>query len=127
MLNNILIVGIGGFFGSILRYGLLVIFNNIHVAYGVVIVNSLGSFLAGIFFVVISEKLAINDMYRVLLIVGFCGSLTTLSTVSLDSINFLLNNDYRLAISNVIANVVLSFLFAALGFAIARYILPATI
>lgn len=117
---SFIIVGAGGFFGAIVRLGLINIFNTQSFTYGTLFANSLGSFLAGVFFVIISEKLVLTDAYRLALIVGFCGSLTTLSAISLDSVNLFLNDDYYLAILNFISNIILSVVFVIIGIYLTR-------
>lgn len=115
-----IIVSLGGFFGAILRYGLINIFNTSAFSYGVLIANSLGSFLVGVSFVLISEKFNLSEAYRVALIVGFCGSLTTLSTISFESVNLFTNGEYGLALVNLVSNIVLSLFFIIFGMYITR-------
>ena len=88
MLIKALIVGIGGFFGAIARFGIASISKNWISNYpvGTLIANLLGTFILGaLLFGVFNQKL-LTDSYRLLLIVGFCGSLTTMSTFALDTV-----------------------------------------
>ncbi len=105
---NFLLVSIGAVFGASLRYLLSELIT--HKIYGVLVANMLGSFIAGTVFIILTEKIQLSDNYRLILLVGFCGSLTTLSTISLDSINLFtnLNHNYITAVINLTGNVVLS-------------------
>ena len=87
-----LIIGLGGFFGSIGRYlaskyiqqAVPVIF-----PYGTLTVNILGSFLIGIIFGIAAKGTLLSAEWRMFLAVGFCGGFTTFSSFSNDSLNLL--------------------------------------
>jgi CrcB protein len=117
-----IIVGIGGLFGAMVRYGLMSVFNTTSFAYGTLVANGLGSLLAGVFFVIISQKLHLSEAYRLALIVGFCGSLTTLSTISLDSIQLFYNGEYTTSIINMIINICISIVLVVVGIGIAKLV-----
>lgn len=109
------LVIIGAAFGSSLRFFLTTIFNNQTFAYGTLIANSLGSFLAGVFFVIISQKLNLANNYNLVLLVGFCGSLTTLSAVSLEVINLFLSANYLNALISLSLNIILALITFSLA------------
>ena len=83
MLKNLLLIGLGGFAGSIARY--LVSRLNTHVEWfsipiGTLTVNVVGSLLIG-FLIGISEKSPILTVeLRMFLMVGLCGGFTTFSS-----------------------------------------------
>jgi CrcB protein len=116
MLKNIIIVGIGGFIGTILRY-LLTFY--VHKAtdsifpIGTLIVNLLGCFIIGIVIGLFEKGSLVSPEFRLFLTVGFCGGLTTFSTFSSDIVNLLSDLEIfyftiYLALS-VILGVLLSF------------------
>lgn len=84
MLQSILTVGAGGFFGSILRYLLSYYINTCSSSvfpFGTLFVNLSGSFLIGIIIAAsLSENLSRN--MQLFLATGFCGGFTTFSTFS---------------------------------------------
>ncbi|MCP3660785.1 MAG: hypothetical protein GY830_10980 [Bacteroidetes bacterium] len=47
---NILLIGLGGFFGSFIRFIILEKFNTVFFPFGTLFVNTLGSFLLGLYY-----------------------------------------------------------------------------
>jgi fluoride exporter len=94
MLRNILLIGLGGFIGSVARYFLSKL--NLHVDFfsipaGTLLVNISGSFIIG-FLTGISEKSTIlTTEWRLFLMVGLCGGFTTFSTFANENLMLLHN------------------------------------
>jgi CrcB protein len=59
-------------------------------------------------FVILSEQWNLDGRYSLLTAIGFCGSLTTMSSFALDSSNLLDNHHYGTLAVNLIANIGLS-------------------
>ena len=98
----------GSVFGAYLRYKITespLIFNTIPV--NVLLVNLIGSFILGLF-IVLSQQWNLDGKYSLFTAIGFCGSLTTMSFLALDSTNLLENHQYISLVVNILANVVLS-------------------
>lgn len=118
MTMNIALVALGGSLGAVLRY-LLVSGLNTQFAYGTLLANSLGSLLAGVFVVVISQS-GLSEEYKLALLVGLCGSLTTLSAISLDSVQYYLSGQHTIAVTSLLANIVLALVCVVLGMILAK-------
>jgi CrcB protein len=73
----------------------------------VLAVNVLGSFIMG-FFAVMSVAFNLEPKYTLLVAVGFCGSLTTMSSFALETSNLFDSNRFGLVALNILANVGLS-------------------
>ena len=101
-------LGMGSVLGGYLRYKITespLIFNTIPV--NVLLVNLIGSFILRLF-IVVSQQYNLDGKYSLFAAIGFCGSLTTMSFLALDSTNLLENHQYISLVVNILANVVLS-------------------
>lgn len=97
MLKNVLLIGLGGFIGSIARYFISKL--NIHLEWlsipvGTLVVNVIGSFLIG-FLIGISEKSPILTVeLRMFLMVGLCGGFTTFSSFTGENLMLMRNGQF---------------------------------
>jgi len=94
MLKQILLIGFGGFAGSVARYFVSRLNTSVEwfsIPVGTLMVNVLGSLLIG-FLVGISEKSPILTMeLRMFLMVGLCGGFTTFSTFTSENLMLMRN------------------------------------
>jgi CrcB protein len=84
-LNSIFLIGIGATIGASIRYLLSIYFLEFlekGLPYGTLFANVIGSFIAGAVILLVAEKANIGESYRLFLVVGLAGSLTTMSTLS---------------------------------------------
>ena len=122
--SSIASIGIGATIGATCRYyiGVLSIqYLGKGMPYGTLISNIIGSFIAGILIVLVLEKLYLSETYRLMLLVGLAGSLTTMSALSIESVEMLSGGDYAQALTNILLNLGLSLLAASLGVMLAKY------
>ena len=113
----ILAIVIGGALGALSRFYISLGISNTfsgQFPIGILLVNILGSFLIGICLVLV-EKSMLSDFQRMLIIVGFLGSLTTFSSFSYDTFTLLSSGKYLYALINVLLNNILSILMLALA------------
>lgn len=102
------LLAVGGILGTFLRYKITespLLFGALQV--NVLIVNVIGSFILGLFFV-LSTQWSLDTKYVLFVAVGFCGSLTTMSAFAMESSVLLENKQFGLMALNVLANVGLS-------------------
>ena len=104
-MREFLIIGFGGFIGAILRY---IISGIVPVKFGIpagtFVVNLIGSFIVG-FIMYSSMIIDIPPEYRLLVITGFCGALTTFSTFGYETFSLLEEGDIVRFILNILLNV----------------------
>ncbi len=125
-LFTIFVIGVGATIGASMRYYLTQLMNATLISdfpYSTLAVNILGSFLAGILVVIILEIATLHEAYRLMLLIGLTGSLTTMSTLSWESIEMISFGHYGQAGFNILLNVVLSLLATGIGVVLGRYFL----
>ncbi len=118
-----LLIGTGGFIGSILRYWTSVnaykIFGE-KFPYGTLVVNVLGCFLIGFIAELSENRFLISPEVRTFLMIGFLGGYTTFSTFGFETFMLLQAKDYITAFSNILLSVVICILAVWVGTLIAR-------
>ena len=121
MIKNILLVGIGGFTGSIARYLVYVFIEKRLTSYfplSTFVVNIMGSLILGIIAALVFKN-HINESMRLLLAIGFCGSFTTFSTFAYENLQ-LLNQKPLMALSYTAASLVLGIFLTYCGFELGK-------
>lgn len=124
-MQNVLIVGIGGFFGAIARYAVALwigqkwgrIF-----PLGTFVINISGSFLIGLVMPLFTERFMVNPQWRLFFAVGFLGAYTTFSTFEFETGGLIRDGEWTLAALNVVLSVLAGFMALKLGDVIAKSI-----
>lgn len=112
-MNTILIVGIGGFIGTIFRYGVNIACEKYtSLPFATLIVNVLGCFAIGLVYA-LSEKIVEKDTI-LFLTTGCLGGFTTFSAFGLDTFKLFQSGQMGLVAVNIIANIFLG-IFAVWG------------
>lgn len=114
MLKNILYVGIGGFFGSSLRYVISKYLNS-NFPYGTLLVNTLGSLLLGFLAYKFIKSTNLPPEMILLLTTGFIGAFTTFSTFMFESQLLFSNQQLSLGLLNIFLNLALGLSFVYIG------------
>jgi len=124
--QKLLLVGIGGFFGSASRYFLAkTIDDNITriFPYGTLTVNVAGSFLLGVIYALALKKVSNPEVVSLVLGVGFCGGFTTFSTFAWENMALLQQKGLTDSILYSATSLVLGLLAVWGGFSIVKLIL----
>lgn len=114
---TILLVGIGGFIGAILRYVIGGWIQNGFVDFpvGTLTINTVGSFLLGLIMYLSEYQGVFSDQTRIFLTIGILGAFTTLSTFGYESFRLLDESKLALMAINVVSTVLFSMLAVYLG------------
>jgi CrcB protein len=109
-LYTFLLVGIGGFIDSILRYTLSGWIQNNFVNFpvGTLVVNVSSSFLLGLIMYLSEYQGFFGEETRIFLTIGLIGGYTTLSTFSYKSFRLLDDSKLTLMVINLMATVLFS-------------------
>lgn len=120
-MNQLLLIGLGGGIGAMLRYLVVSGVTRLPLAdfpYGVLGVNILGSFLMGL--LAGSAMPALTPEGRAFLGVGMLGGFTTFSAFSLDVVTLMQRGETVPAFIYMVASVTLSVLALAVGMSLMR-------
>ncbi len=122
---KLLMVGLGGFAGSMLRYwlgGLVMQRTESTFPWGTLVVNLSGSLLMGLLFAVALERFALAEGARIFLAAGFLGAYTTFSTLMLESYTMVSAGELLAAGLNLAGSVVLGMAAFFVGLVLGRMI-----
>lgn len=117
-MKSLILVGIGGAIGSILRYTTVNSINRIFNAtfpLGTFIVNLIGCLIIGIIIAAAEKEQLINNEIKLLLVAGFCGGFTTFSSFSLENIQLLNLSNFSALALNIFGSVLLGVFGVWLG------------
>ena len=90
--------------------------------FGTLAINIVGSFIVGFFVIWTTERVLIDPRWRLLVVVGFCGSFTTFSSYAFESMAFFEQGQWGLMLANIFSNNLLCLCGALAGMAVARAI-----
>ena len=110
-------VALGGAVGACLRYAIVLLVGreNQGFPYATLIANVLGCVAIGILLFLIDQREFLNAHWRVFVVTGILGSLTTFSTFSYESYSLWMSGERSLAVAAVSANVVVGIAAVACG------------
>jgi len=88
--------------------------------YGTLAINIVGSFIVGFFVIWTTERALVDPRWRLLVVVGFCGSFTTFSSYAFETMAYFEQGQWALMLANIFANNLLCLGGALAGIAVAR-------
>jgi fluoride exporter len=119
------LIALGGSLGALARhysYSLAEKLFGTSLVWGTFIVNWIGAFLIGVFFVLL-EKTILPGNAKSFLIVGFLGALTTFSTYSIETYHFIRQANWPMTAISILGNNVISIAAVFAGVQITRLLL----
>jgi fluoride exporter len=121
--NRVLVISIGAILGAnarwfISRYAARIL--SPVFPYGTLFINVTGSFIVGFFMIWASERVLIDPRWRLLIVIGFCGSFTTFSSFAFETVAYFEQGQWLLLFTNFVTNNLLCLTAALAGMALAR-------
>ena len=117
MIYSFLAIGIGAACGAWLRWGLGLWLNPAlpEMPLGTLAANMIGGYLIGLSIAFFMQHPGLSPEWRLLVITGFLGGLTTFSTFSAETVTLLLRGQYLWGTSIIVAHLGGSLLMTVLG------------
>jgi len=88
--------------------------------YGTLFINLVGSFIVGFFVIWTTERALVDPRWRLLVVIGFCGSFTTFSSYAFETMSYFETGQWGLMLANVFSNNLLCLGGTLAGMALAR-------
>jgi len=123
MLNAFLAIGFGAAIGAWLRWGLGLWLNPLMSEFplGTLAANLIGGYLVGFAVAFFMQHPGLSPEWRLLLITGFLGGLTTFSTFSAETVTLLMRGQYVWGSAVIVAHLGGSLLMTVLGIQTLKY------
>lgn len=117
LIYSFIAVGTGAALGAWLRWGLSVWLNPAlpGLPLGTLAANLVGGYLVGLALAYFMQHSAISPEWRLFIITGFLGGLTTFSTFSAETVLLLERAQYAWALANIVTHLAGSLLMTVLG------------
>jgi CrcB protein len=118
-MKQLLLVGLGGFIGSIARYAvskLNVYMHFLAIPLGTLTVNVVGSFIIGVIVGISQKSEILSADVRLFLMVGICGGFTTFSSFSVENLMLIQNGQVFSALIYTFLSLFLGFTAVYLGY-----------
>ena len=119
MLSSIVAVSVGAVLGALLRWVLGIQLNSLFpsVPPGTLAANLIGGYVIGLAIAFFMDHPALPPQWRLFVITGFCGGLTTFSTFSAEVVAHLLEGRMLWSLSVITIHVVCSVAMTIMGIA----------
>jgi len=88
--------------------------------YGTLFINVAGSIIVGFFIIWTTERVLVDPRWRLLVVIGFCGSFTTFSSYAFETMAYFEQGQWGLMLANILSNNILCLGGALAGMALAR-------
>ena len=120
----VIAICMGASLGALARWGLgLWLTPGGVIPWGTLAANLIGGYLIGVCIAVFQAMPQLDPLWRLLLITGFLGGLTTFSSFSAEVVGFLMVERYALALGTATAHVAGSMIMTVIGIKSASFII----
>lgn len=117
MLKPVLVISLGAALGALLRWQLGLKLNSFFPSLppGTLVANLVGGYIIGLATAFFAQTPALSPEWRLLVITGFCGGLTTFSTFSAEVVSLLQEGRLAMALGSVATHVTGSLVMTLAG------------
>jgi CrcB protein len=126
MLFQTLLVGIGGFIGSILRFLTVNLVYRVMAypdfPYGTLVVNVIGCFVIGFLSALAETREAFTPELRIFLFIGILGGFTTFSSFGYDTFGLIRDGSFFYAATNIVIQVFIGLGAVWVGYTLSRIV-----
>ncbi|HRH91203.1 MAG: fluoride efflux transporter CrcB [Thiothrix sp.] len=124
MFNSILAISIGASIGAVGRWLLSLWLNKVFlfIPLGTLLANLVGGYLIGVAFALFANHPSWPAEWRLLVITGFLGGLTTFSTFSIETVSLLQQEKWLWAAMQISLHVLGSLIMTLMGLATVSYL-----
>jgi CrcB protein len=125
-MHAVLAICLGASAGALARWGLaLWLTPGGLIPWGTLAANLIGGYLIGVCIAVFQSLPQLDPVWRLMLVTGFLGGLTTFSSFSAEVVVFLMEERYGLALSTAALHVLGSLLMTVIGIKSALFLIAA--
>ena len=123
MFPSILAISLGASLGALLRWSLALMLNTISksVPIGTLMANLIGGLLIGLAITFFEQRQDLPPQWRLLIITGFLGGLTTFSTFSAEVTKMIQDGDLAIALLTILLHVMGSLCMTFIGIYIFKF------
>lgn len=117
-MERFLYIGVGGFIGSVCRYGLSSMLYRVlgdRFPYGTLAVNIIGCFTIGFVMTLFETRFLVQPYLRLFITIGILGGFTTFSTFSYETIEILKGGNIMMGVLNILGSVIICLAATWLG------------
>lgn len=117
MLNAVIAISVGSALGALLRWQLGLRLNEFFptIPPGTLVANIVGGYIIGLAIAFFSQSSELSPEWRLFVVTGFCGGLTTFSTFSAEVVNLLQQGRFVWASASVALHVGFSLIATIAG------------
>ncbi|MDI1238706.1 MAG: fluoride efflux transporter CrcB [Polaromonas sp.] len=124
MFYSAIAIGLGASVGALARWGLaLWLTPGGIIPWGTLAANLIGGYLIGICLAIFQSLPQLDPVWRLMLVTGFLGGLTTFSSFSAEVVTFLMEERYGLALGTAALHVLGSLLMTVAGIKTALFLI----
>ncbi|RDI46522.1 fluoride efflux transporter CrcB [Aquicella lusitana] len=119
-MQNLLIAGLGGFIGTMMRYllnnAIYKILNYPLYPYGTMTINITGCFFIGLIASLAESRITLTPEVRTFIQIGILGGFTTFSTFGYETFTLMRDGQFILCVTNILTQVLLGLVGVWLGY-----------